>query len=265
MFDVKIGIIGLGFVGQAIKDNCDSLIPLCLLDVDNDKGTTGTYDELQSCDGIFVCVPSPSLEDGSCDTSILETVLSNLTNFRGVIISKTTAPPDVYKKLQSKYPNLVHCPEFLTSKNSSEDYAKQSSVIIGGEVNAYKREAYRLIALTKPKINVYYCSIEEAAMAKYIINCFLATKVVFMNEMFNLTDKAGLDWKRIKFLIDSEPRIGTSHTQVPGYDGYFGFGGSCFPKDTTALLNYAKSLNVNLNILKEAVQKNILLRLHEPK
>jgi UDP-glucose 6-dehydrogenase len=66
-------------------------------------------------------------------------------------------------------------------------------------------------------------------------------------------------------MISRDPRINISHTQVPGPDGYYGFGGMCFPKDTSALLHYAKSLNVSLNVLNEAVKKNSLLRLQKPK
>jgi UDPglucose 6-dehydrogenase len=112
---------------------------------------------------------------------------------------------------------------------------------------------------------VYHCSIGEASLAKYVINCFLATKVVFMNEIQQLATAAGLDYNRIAGMITHDPRIGCSHMKVPGPDGGFGFGGACFPKDTAALLKYAEDLSINLNTLDSAVKKNTLLRLTEPK
>jgi UDPglucose 6-dehydrogenase len=102
-------------------------------------------------------------------------------------------------------------------------------------------------------------------MVKYIINSFLATKVVFMNEMCQLAEINGYNWNKIRGMISKDPRINISHTQVPGPDKQFGFGGMCFPKDTSALIFYAENLNITLNVLKEAVKKNMLLRLQEPK
>ena len=86
-----------------------------------------------------------------------------------------------------------------------------------------------------------------------------------MNELYQLASATGLDYNKIVTMIKSDERIGRSHMQVPGPDGSFGFGGACFPKDTAALLKYAESLNIPLNVLDAAVKKNTLLRLTEPK
>ena len=259
-----LGIIGLGFVGSAIKDNYNDY-SLCLIDTDTSKGYTDTYEDIKDAEGIFVCVPSPQNPDGSCNSTILENVLKNLKDYKGVIISKVTATPDVYEKLQVEYPNLVYIPEFLTAANAAEDYAKENWAVIGGSTLAYQREADRIIHYTKPNVDSVYCSIGEASMVKYIINSFLATKVVFMNEMCQLAKINGYSWNRIRGMISKDPRINISHTQVPGPDKQFGFGGMCFPKDTSALIFYAENLNITLNVLKEAVKKNMLLRLQEPK
>jgi UDPglucose 6-dehydrogenase len=260
----RIGIIGLGFVGSAIKDNYFDY-SLYLIDTDTSKGYTDTYNDIKDAEGIFVCVPSPQNTDGSCNSTILENVLKNLKDYNGVIISKVTATPDVYERLQMEYPNLVYVPEFLTAANAAEDYAKENWAVIGGSTLAYQREAERVIKYTKPTVDSVYCSIGEASMVKYIINSFLATKVVFMNEMCQLAEINGYNWNRIRGMISKDPRINISHTQVPGPDKQFGFGGMCFPKDTSALICYAENLNTTLNVLKEAVKKNMLLRLQEPK
>ena len=265
MFDMpKIGIIGVGFVGEAIRSNYE-YCNLVLLDTDTSKGHTATYDELKQCEGIFVCVPSPQGVDGRCNSSILENVLANLKGYTGVVISKVTATPDVYEALQEQYSNLVYVPEFLTAANAVHDYAQENWAIVGGSVLAYQNEASRIIRATKPDVQISYCSIGEASLVKYIVNSFLATKVTFMNEMADIATTNGYSWNLIRQLLNYDNRIGASHTQVPGPDGHYGFGGMCFPKDTSALLHYTETLNVTLNVLKEAVKKNTLLRLREPK
>ena len=260
----KIGFVGHGFVGSAISNVYTSEFLSDVIIVDPGKGFTGTYNDLADADGVFVCVPSPQGDDGVCDTSILEDVLTNLkkVNFRGVIISKVTAPPQVYRRLQAEYFNLVHAPEFLTAANAKFDYLRSSFAIIGGELSVYKNEAERIIKMGLPQLsNIVHCSIEEASLAKYTINTFLATKVIFMNEIAKLADNLGCDYKAVSSMVNLDTRIGTSHMQVPGPDGAYGFGGMCFPKDTAALLTIAKEAGTDMQVLDAAVKKNTLLRL----
>lgn len=269
MIEDKVGIIGLGFVGGAINSSLEMIMHSRLTLVDPAKGYTDKIEDCINCTGVFVCVPSPMGDDGQCDTSILENVLKQLKDvgYCGVIISKCTAPPDVYERLNLEYPNLVHAPEFLTAANAVSDYVNGTFAMIGGCVPAYQREAERIIRLSQGRLgeNVVYCSIGEAALAKYTINSFLATKVIFMNEIYNLAQKLGLRYEVVAAMYTMDPRIGKSHTVVPGPDGAFGFGGACFPKDTAALLKIAKQYNSDMMVLDAAVKKNTLLRLTEPK
>jgi len=260
----KIGIIGLGFVGGAIKEAMDVGYNTKLVLVDPQKGYNNTIDDLRDCAGVFIAVPSPQGDDGSCDTSIMESILSQLKNinYTGVIISKCTAPPTVYEQLNNEFPNLVHAPEFLTAANANADYANGKFAIIGGRIGAYLKEAERIIRLSQRNLEqVQYCSIGEASLAKYTINCFMSTKVVFMNEMYKLATTMGLDYNTIAVMVKMDKRFGTSHMQVPGPDGAFGFGGACFPKDTSALLKIAEEQNIEMSVLNAAVKKNTLLRL----
>ena len=261
----KIGIVGAGFVGGAIATAFrDSGAIVVCVDIDPSK-STGSWADLTDCIAVFVCVPSPSKASGECDTSILNSVLYMLKDYKNLIISKTTAPPDFYEKVQKVYPNLVYVPEFLTADNAFNDFIRQKYIIIGGEVLAYQREAERILKFVQPIEAAAYTSIGEASLTKYIVNSFLATKVVFMNEMYDLATTLGYDWRKMVLLLTSDIRIGNSHMKVPGPDEQFGFGGMCFPKDTEALIKFASKQDINLNILRSAVKKNDLLRLRKPK
>jgi len=261
----KIGIVGIGFVGGAIKAAMEDYCDLVLVDSDPTRGKHN-FKDLFDCEGIFVCVPSPQGSDGRCDTSILESVLECLQSYTGVIISKCTASPDVYTHLNIQYPNLVHAPEFLVAATAVNDYINGTFAFVGGRVQAYLNEAIRIIKIGQPNLSVIHtCTIAEAAMAKYTINTFLATKVVWMNEMYQLCEKMDISYDKVLAMATTDRRIGSSHTKVPGPDESFGFGGACFPKDTAALLKIAEDYGVPLNVLDAAVKKNTLLRLTEPK
>ena len=262
----KIGIIGYGFVGGAIANSIEYSARLVIMDPA--KGYNSTYQDLMSCSGIFVCVPTPQDDDGTCDVSILEGILNDLhsNGYMGVIISKCTAPPDQYDLWNLQYPNLVHAPEFLTAANAKEDYVGGKFAFIGGRVPAYIREAERIIRKSQSNLEIVdHCTAGEAAMAKYTINTFMATKVVFMNEIEALCSKTGIDYKTVAHMVTADKRIGSSHMQVPGPDGNYGFGGACFPKDTSALLKFSEQKGSVMNVLGAAAKKNTILRLTEPK
>jgi len=183
-----------------------------------------------------------------------------LKDYPGVIISKVTAPPDIYIKLQAEYPNLVHAPEFLRAVSANQDYLDGTVAIIGGDSDVSVRAAAIIVLAQKKVTQFKYLPIGEASLVKYIENCFLATKVVFMNEIQQLAEKTGLDYNSIKESIQLDPRMGTSHFDVPGADGTFGFSGYCFPKDTSALLKYAKDKQLELTVLAQAVSTNNIVR-----
>lgn len=257
----RVGIVGLGFVGEAIKHSLELSCDLVLVDIDTGKGPN-TYQDLLTCEGIFVCVPTPLGDNGTCDTTILEDVLLKLKEFSGVIISKCTAPPLVYRELNKQYPNLVHSPEFLTAANAIRDYQNATSLILGGRVKAYLDQAEKISKWGQNRISsVLHCTIEEASLTKYTINSFLATKVVFMNEVSKLAEAIGVDYNKLTKLISQDERISASHMKVPGHDGLRGFGGHCLPKDTEAMLTFSKDAGVNMEVLSAALKKNILFRL----
>ena len=251
---MKIGIIGYGFVGEAVAwayRNSDLLIR------DPKLKDSAKLDQFADRDAIFICVPSPSTDDGHCDTSILEEVLKELlfvsiTNPDCVFISKTTAPPSAYKRLQEQYPNLVHAPEFLTQANSVADYANAQYCVLGGN-HEWAAKARNIIIegrrLTHNKHIIV--TIETAALYKYMMNSYLATKVTFMNELKKVADVSGVDIKDLAYLASYDSRIGNTHMSVPGPDGEFGWGGACFPKDVSAIIKEASDLGVDFGLMTQ--------------
>lgn len=256
---MKIGIVGAGFVGGAVKNAYDTFgIPVIVHDPV--KGFVSSWEELKTCDGVYVCVPSPTSDTGECDTSILENVLKNLAGMPGVIISKVTAPPGVYSKLQVIYPNLVHAPEFLVAATANDDYINGYFAFIGGDLE-YCQRAEEIIRASQPSLrDVTFCSITAASLAKYTINSFLATKVVFMNQVHDLAQQLGVNYQEFINMLESEKRLGNSHMRVPGPDGSRGFGGACFPKDTAALIYEAERAGIDFSLLKSAVDANKKMR-----
>lgn len=259
---MRIGIIGFGFVGQAIgwaHRNDELLIR------DPKLQDSIGLDKFIDCDAVYVCVPSPPrgnlYEDGHCDTAILEQTLSELLfvliNKPIPIICKTTAPPSVYKRLLAQYPNIVHCPEFLTAANNVADYQNAKYMILGGNLE-WTEAAQKIIRTSVPVKHENYIKtyIETASLFKYMMNSYLATKVTFLNDWKKLSDRIGVEWADMKFLSLLDGRAGPTHLDVPGPDGEYGWGGACFPKDVAAIMEEALDLGVELELLGRVEEIN---------
>jgi UDPglucose 6-dehydrogenase len=259
----KIGIIGYGFVGKAVAasyENRDD-VKLRIHDPAYPEISKSLNKLKEKCDVLFICVPTNQSKDGSCNTSILEQVLTDLEGFDGLVISKSTAPPLAYKEFETKYNlKLVHAPEFLTQVNAVQEYLSPTKVIIGCAPELWAET----IDVILPYVNLVgepdCCSIEEASMFKYLANTMLAMKVIINNEFSDLCQAQGINWDRIAYLGASDRRLGNTHWAVPGPDGKRGFGGACFPKDTAALQYAAKQLKVKTSMLDAAIKKNQSLR-----
>jgi len=259
---MKIGIIGFGYVGSAVgwAHRKHELIV-----VDPKLPDSAKMSDLVGCDGIYVCVPSPpidlTLESGKCDTSFLENVLKDLmfVNIASEvpIICKTTAPPSVYARLHKQYPNIVYCPEFLTARNHIADYANAEYQILGGTEEWCER-ARVIIADGIPTLdeNVFYTDIKSAALYKYMMNSYLATKVTFMNEFQQLAEAEGVNWDELCSLSTYDMRIGRTHMDVPGPDGEYGWGGACFPKDIAAIIEEAIDHDLDFELLQRVESIN---------
>lgn len=260
----KIGIIGYGFVGKAVANSFveHNDVKLRIYDPKYPELSTSIAKIKEKSDAIFVCLPTPQSEHGECDTSILEGVLEQLLGFDGVVISKSTAPPICYRRYEHELGlKLIHAPEFLTAKNANYDYINPVNVVIGGK-HKYWDEASEFILpyVQFPPKRVEYCTIAEAAMFKYVANTMLAMKVVMNNEYATMCEKFNINWETVAGIASGDPRLGNTHWQVPGPDGSRGFGGACFPKDTSALLNMADELDIEMSMLLTAIRTNDRLR-----
>lgn len=248
---MKIGIMGCGYVGSAVSwahRHQDQIIK------DPKLKNSAELKDFVNADVIFVCLPSPMLEDGRCDTSILELGLEELATVPFAnpipIICKTTAPPSVYDKLQKKYPNIVYSPEFLTAANNIADYSNADFFVIGGDT-AWCERAREVIRQGVPLTDdrFIYTDIKTASMFKYMMNSYMSMKVTFMNDFYNLAKAEGIEWRTLKKLASYDERIGKTHMDVPGPDGQFGYGGACFPKDVAAIITEAIDLGVDFELM----------------
>ena len=269
---MKIGIVGNGFVGSSVafgfspQTGCDAEIKI--YDKDESKSTHSLSETLES-DFIFVSVPTPSNPDGSINLDIVYDCFSEMDTLNkrsdNIILLRSTVTPGTTRKLQEKHPNLniVFNPEFLTERSAKFDFINQSRFILGGELESVEPVAKLYsdrFGTTTPVIKTNY---ETAELIKYMNNCFFATKVSFLNEMYQIADKCGANWDEAVEGFVRDGRIGHSHMSVPGPDGKFGFGGSCFPKDIQAMINFADSLNVWPHVLKGAWYTNCDVRPEE--
>ena len=266
----KIGIIGRGFVGSAVEfgfsaqTGCDAEVRI--FDKDSSKSIHTLSETVNKSDFIFLSVPTPSNPDGSMHLGILEAALQDIESVNkrkdNVVLIRSTIIPGTTKKLQNKFKklNLVFNPEFLTERSAKFDFINQSRFILGGR-KKYTRmvaDLYRWrFGDSVPCIETNY---ETAELIKYMNNCYFATKVSFLNEMKLVADKCKADWDIAVEGFIRDGRIGHSHLSVPGPDGKLGFGGSCFPKDIQAMINFGDTLELELNTLVGAWATNLKVR-----
>lgn len=252
---INIAIIGHGYVGKAV-DHGFSTSQVEKFIIDPLYGTT--LNELKNktrLDAAFVCVPTPFGDDGEIDATIVEDVVNQLEYFKCPIIIKSTVTPDIVNRLYQQDSNVIYNPEFLTEKNHLDDFINPPMHILGGNPLITRRvqDLYEKYSQCKPAQFIHMTAM-EASFVKYGINCFLATKVLWFNQFKDMIDSTrDAKYNVIVNAIGTDPRIGHSHTQVPGPDGKKGFGGACFPKDTNAFANYCGGM---FNVLDEVIRLN---------
>ena len=267
-----IGIVGQGFVGLAVKIGFEPHYELETYDkYDKDKSTCDNlFDLVMECDVMFVCVPTPmNVKDGSCHTDIVEEVITEINeivletesypyHIKPIVVIKSTVPPGTTDRLHSKNRGIdvIFNPEFLTEMNFIEDFKNQSRIILGG-IRRGTNKLRQIYSRVFPHATIVKTGATYAEMVKYFVNCFLATKVSFANEMKQICDGVGIDYDKVVEYATYDERLGKSHWAVPGPDGDFGFGGHCLPKDVSAIVSeFGSDLLKSVLDVNDKVRKN---------
>lgn len=263
----KLGIIGYGIVGQAvaygfsqpeIKDKYE------IRYYDKYKDTDSLESVVSGSEFIFICLPTPMKEDESgIDLSIIEESIAQITQFTNgtdkIIVIKSTVVPGTTASFEKKYPrtNFAFNPEFLTEANYLEDFVNADRNVIGANNDLTSRRVVALYRQRFPRTKVFKTDSTTAEMVKYMANAFLATKVIFANEMSALCQALGIKYEEVKSMVAADHRIFDSHLDVTTAKG---FGGKCFPKDIVALIGRAKELKLDPRLLETVWSINKKIR-----
>ncbi|MBU1015361.1 hypothetical protein KKI17_02905 [Patescibacteria group bacterium] len=254
--NARIGIIGVGMIGGALQSyfKQKGIIPLAF---DPPKGI-GSAKELNQADVVFVCVPTPFRKEVGFDPSFVQGALKDLTGEKVVVI-KSTVLPGTTEELQKQFfqHRLLFNPEFLVEENALEGMLHPERQIVG--YTEKSRDIAETVMRMLPKASYEkVVPSREAEMVKYFGNAFLAVKVIFGNQMYELCQKLGVDYDNVRDAASADPRIGPSHLDV-FHGGYRGYGGKCLVKDMRALLHFAERQGVDLGLLLKAEEINNLL------
>ena len=246
---MKVGIIGLGHVGTAMHNLFKEAF------VYDKFKNIGTMDEINNCDAAFICVPTPMSENGSCDTTAVDEVLS-WCNCKVLIIRSTVRVGYTREMAEKLHKNIVFQPEYYgeTTAHPFANLAERNWLSFGGSSEAIDLaiEAYKTVINSNVKI--YQASADEVELAKYMENAFLATKVIFINEMYDICEKLGLNYNQVREIWTADPRIGTSHTFI--YKDNRGYGGSCLPKDISELHTLEIKNGLDDTLINAVIEKN---------
>lgn len=245
----KVAIIGLGHVGSTMR----GLFPDAL--VYDEPKRLGSRESVNQCHIAFVCVPTPQSDDGSCDTSIVDSVLSWLDS--DVIVLRSTVPvgftDDRRKKLGKR---IVFQPEYYgeTVAHPFADPHHRDWITLGGAIEDTSEAAHLYETVFTSELTINQVDAKTAEAAKYMENTFLALKVTFCNQFYDLAQAMGVNYDQLRETWLLDPRIGRSHTFV--YPDNRGYSGSCLPKDMAAAISQAHDLGVDVPLLEAVARTN---------
>ena len=263
---MKVGVMGCGVVGGTVAKW-----------LERQKHSVARYDPplghedasvLDDCETVFISVPTP-FDGKQCDVTLVVRSVMLLRGPKTVII-KSTVLPGTTDRLQGE--NMHHqfffIPEFLSEDSADDDYENPLVSMIGvprwEKTTVFDRKRINVNRLLNDKLiptgaGSAITSAKVAETYKLMRNAYLATKVVFFNEVYDLCQKSGIDYDKIRLLAEGDPWIRGNHTDVM-HKGYRGYGGKCFPKDVNALIEYAEDCDVCLSILHGVRAVNEVLK-----
>jgi len=252
----KVGVIGLGPVGRS---QVQLLEPhFTLVTYDTQDGTPYPAESLSECDFAVVCVGTPPLPDGACDISDVQSAVEALPLSR--VLLRSTVPPGTTDRLiDVTGKQICFNPEYVGESAYAEPFwpggaATVPFLIIGGAPEARAYFIDRLLPVLGPDKTYFQTTAVEAELVKYMENAFLATKVTFVNEFFEICSAVGGDWNTVREAWLLDPRIGRSHSAV--FDQARGFAGRCLPKDVNAIIRSAESAGYRPEFLAEVLKSN---------
>jgi UDPglucose 6-dehydrogenase len=261
---MKILIIGFGFVGKATYILKNEDLEVFTYDIDPNLCNPRDIqlaEIVPTVDVVFIALPTPTNIDGSCYTRLIDKYIREL-NHKFIVIRSTV--PIGY--CDSK--EVFFMPEFLTEANWEQDFIHNKHWLFGIYENCptEKEERFKLLigemiesAYRNGSVkynNIHFGKNKEMEMNKLIRNTFLATKVSYFNEIYDLTEKLNINYKNVVEFVKLDERIGDSHMTCPGYGGYRGYGGTCFPKDTCSLYNQFMKNDMKSYILQASLDRN---------
>lgn len=223
---------------------------------------------IQESEVIFIAVGTPMLENGAADLGQLKKAANEIGQNIGkqtLVVNKSTAPvgtcelikrvikEELDKRKVSVKFDVVSNPEFLKEGNAVNDFMKPDRIVIGADSNdsfVLMKELYSPFFRTRDRFIMM--DVKSAEMTKYAANAMLATKISFINEIANICEKVGADVNKVRIGVGSDSRIGYDFI-YPG----IGYGGTCFPKDISALIKLSESYNYSPNLLSSVEKVNL--------
>jgi len=240
--NLKIAIIGLGVVGKAIHEYFEGKAEIAVYDINDGTFNSEAQKEIvNKCDFAFICVPTPRKEDDSCDTSIVEEVVSWLRT--PLIIIKSTIEPGTTNILKEKYnKKIIFSPEYTSESKYYNPIMRKIEhhpfIILGGTEEEVGMIKDTFVEISGPLVEIFSCSAKEAELIKYFENTFFAVKVGFSNEMREICERAGVDYHKVRYGWLLDPRINKMHTLA--FKSSRGYSGKCVPKDRAAINAWCK-------------------------
>lgn len=267
---IKIGIIGLGFVGSAMYKSFlkKNISKKSILVYDKYKqGGIGSFEACLASKILFLALPTMySEKDKEYDKSSIYEICEKLSEnkYRGIVVIKSTIEPETCEFLAKKYNlKIIHNPEFLSAKTAFHDFHNQSHIVLGITSNCSVNKVNLLTKFYEKyyrSAHISICSSKESESMKIFCNCFYSVKIQFFTELFLLCQQNGTDFNTVKSLMLKNNWINPMHTLIPGPDGNISYGGFCFPKDTNALNEYMKKKKVFNNVLNSCINERNLMR-----
>lgn len=253
---MKLGIIGKGVVGTAIGKGFEYLGHEVFY---HDIRLNTSIDEVLDTDIIYVCVGTPSSEDGSCDLTAVQSVIGllELKDYTGIIAIKSTVEPGTTQHFSENYPERVFCfvPEFLREKYAYEDFVYNNNVLV---VGTDSEEVYKKVVESHGKLPVHKIKLNytEAELMKYFSNTYKAMRVIFANAYYQIAEEFNANYDAIKdaFLLHG---VQEGHYLKVNEDFGLGYGGMCLPKDTNAMKRFVEKYKLDIGIFDFLQKENL--------